>query len=196
MVSWRLAQSLETLRKGIDAYAPDRSKVSDGAIGDKPHQGEGKASDHNPNGAGVVCAIDITHDPERGADMGVVSEFLRTHRHLSLTYLIFNRRIASPVQNWIWRPYTGDSPHTEHLHVSASNDYDNTDSWHIDQIGGFLMALSEDEQKKLVEDVRNSKAQLDTIFQQIANIQASIDAYNRANLVAMVSAIAQKVGAA
>ncbi len=126
-MSWRVAASLLVLRDEVNVMAPNRSKISDGTIGDIRHQGT--KSDHNPNAAGVVCAFDITHDPANGADMGKLSEFLRTHQHPSCTYLIFNKHIASAIQGWNWRVYTGDSPHTEHLHVSASNDYDNNASW-------------------------------------------------------------------
>lgn len=45
-------------------------------------------------------------------------------------YIIFNRRIFNPSISPNWRPYSGASPHTEHMHVSilhaARND---TSSW-------------------------------------------------------------------
>jgi peptidoglycan hydrolase-like protein with peptidoglycan-binding domain len=132
-MSWRVAASLLVLRDEMNAMAPNRSKVSDGTIGDAAHAAT--VSDHNPNAAGVVCAFDITHDPAHGADMGQVSEFIRTHPHPSCTYLIFNRRIASAAHGWIWRIYLGSSPHTEHLHVSASHDYDNKTAWGLANIG-------------------------------------------------------------
>ena len=93
-MSWRLAGTLIGLRDEINAYALVRSTVSDGTIGDSQHAA--RQSDHNPNAAGVVCAFDITQDPIHGADMAVVSEFLRRHLHPSCTYLIWDRRIAGP----------------------------------------------------------------------------------------------------
>ena len=61
-MAWRLARALDVLRQQVNAAWPDRNKQLDGTIGDLRHQRQG-ASDHNPNPAGVVCAIDITHDP-------------------------------------------------------------------------------------------------------------------------------------
>ena len=45
-MTWRLARSLETLRAQINRIAPNRSKVSDGTIGDAKHAS--RSSDHNP----------------------------------------------------------------------------------------------------------------------------------------------------
>lgn len=141
-MTWRVAASLLVLRDEINAMAPARSKASDGTIGDTAHAAG--ASDHNPNSARVVCALDITHDPANGADMGRVAEFLRTHPHPSCTYLIFNRRIASAAHGWVWRPYTGANPHTSHLHVSASRNHDNRTSWGLADIAGATPVASYD----------------------------------------------------
>ncbi len=65
-MNWRLAKSLETLRSQVNAVHPNRSKESDGSIGNAEHSA--RESDHNPNSAGVVCAIDITPDPAGGVD--------------------------------------------------------------------------------------------------------------------------------
>ncbi|MQB02542.1 MAG: hypothetical protein GEU78_20460, partial [Actinobacteria bacterium] len=79
-MAWRVARSLLTLRDQVDAAAPNRSKRSDGTIGDAAHAS--RSSDHNPwvkDGAtGVVTAIDLTHDPAGGANMHTISEALRT----------------------------------------------------------------------------------------------------------------------
>lgn len=135
MSGWRLARSLETLRAEVNTIAPGRSKASDGTIGDAAHQSG--ASDHNPNSAGVVCAIDLTHDPDHGADMHRIAEHIRTRRHPALKYVIWNRRIASASSGWAWRTYTGSNPHTKHMHVSvgtgpdgkSAGPYDNTSPW-------------------------------------------------------------------
>jgi hypothetical protein len=67
-MAWRPAKSLIQLRDQINQIAPNRSKASDGTIGDAAHAS--RASDHNPwvreGDAGVVTAIDITHDPDDG----------------------------------------------------------------------------------------------------------------------------------
>ena len=65
---WRVAKSLLLLRNQVNRKAPNRSKVSDGTIGDKAHQSQN--SDHNAwvkdGSVGVVTALDITHDPTDG----------------------------------------------------------------------------------------------------------------------------------
>jgi hypothetical protein len=117
-MAWRLAKSLETLRSQVDAAYPDRSKVSDGSIGDAAHQAV--PSDHNPNTAGVVTALDITHDPANGFDAHTLADRLLTARHPDLKYLISNRRIAGDWTSWKWLPYSGTSdPHINHIHVSV-----------------------------------------------------------------------------
>lgn len=126
-MAWRLAGSLIQLRKELDAYSPNRSKISDGSIGDAAHSS--RTSDHNPNSAGVVCAIDITNGSPLAMEQGF--QYLVKHPHPSQTYLIFNWRIASKTHGWRIRQYTGSNGHTKHMHVSASHDYDNTSKWNI-----------------------------------------------------------------
>jgi hypothetical protein len=128
--NWRVAGSLLTLRAELDALAPHRSKASDGTIGDARHQAE-SSSQHNPNAAGVVCAMDLTHDPVHGADMEKLFAFFRSHHHPALWYVIFNRRIISVTYGWTVQTYTGSSPHTEHLHLSVHGAYDNPAPWGI-----------------------------------------------------------------
>lgn len=134
----RLAKSLDVLRSQINTLAPQRRKKSDGWIGDGAHQS--RTSDHNPwvrdGSAGVVTALDITHDPENGCDAGAIAETLRLCKDPRIKYIIWNRRIASceAVRGkpaWEWRPYTG-SNHDHHFHLSVSSDktdYDSEASW-------------------------------------------------------------------
>lgn len=102
---------------------PDRSKASDGTIGDAAHQAE--TSDHNPRvvpalgPTPVVLAADITHDPAHGVDTYAQAEQLRVSRDLRISYVISNRRITGPNHNWAWDPYSGTDPHTNHMHVSV-----------------------------------------------------------------------------
>jgi hypothetical protein len=147
-MAWRLAKSLETLRNQINGAYPNRSRVSDGTIGDAAHAAS--ASDHNPNINGVVCAIDITHDPANGFDAGAFAEHIRTHRHPNLRYVIFNQRIAGYWNNWQWEASSG---HTQHVHVSVGtlnigdgqtyDRYDNTEQWDIN-LGGDDMIEDKD----------------------------------------------------
>lgn len=128
---WRLANSLITLRDQVNSVCPGRNKASDGTIGDAAHAAS--VSDHNPNGAGVVTAIDITHDPAHGFDIADFSEMLRINQDARIKYVIANRRIfIAPNYNWI--NYIGSDPHTNHVHISVSvnsNLYDNGNLWKI-----------------------------------------------------------------
>lgn len=126
----RRAHALATLLRQVDAHWPDRPTASDGWIGDTKHQS--RRSDHNPNAAGVVRAIDITGDV--GHD---VVERIRLARDKRVTYIISRRRICSSYDHrdgapWTWRPYSGSNPHDKHAHVSVSRDpdlYDDASPW-------------------------------------------------------------------
>jgi hypothetical protein len=133
----RLATSLVTLRNEINAFAPNRSKVSDGWIGDTAHSA--RCSRHNPNNAGVVCAIDVTHDPSHGCDIHSIADRVRRNPHPQLAYMISAGRIAGRSTGWQWRTYTGANGHYRHAHfgVGAGGDceptqpYDSTQPWGI-----------------------------------------------------------------
>lgn len=117
MANWRLGKSLEQLRKQVNAASPKRSKVSDGSIGDTSHQGRGSASDHNPNAQGVVCAIDITHDPDHNVDGGDLS--LALIEDPRVKYIIFSSQIWK-ARTGKWEPYRGPNKHRQHVHVSVN----------------------------------------------------------------------------
>jgi hypothetical protein len=139
-MAWRLAKCLETLRTEVNAKWPNRSKDSDGTIGDESHRT--RQSDHNPwveDGAmGVVTAMDITHDPADGLDSEQLAECLRRSKDPRIKYIISNRKIASSENSpWEWRPYTGTNPHNHHVHISVKSDkahYDMTSSWPLDGV--------------------------------------------------------------
>ena len=126
-MQWRLANSLATLQRQINSAWPNRSRVSDGTIGDAAHRAT--KSEHNPNPQGVVTAMDITHDPGAGADMNKLKE--RVLNDPRVWYVIFNRRIW---ENGIWADYYGDNPHEHHMHISMKQNpasYDNPADWSI-----------------------------------------------------------------
>lgn len=129
----RLAKSLEVLRAQINAAYPRRSKASDGWIGDAAHRAT--KSDHNPNPSGVVCALDITHDPKSGCDSYKLAEALRLSKDPRINYIISNRRIcSSTVVPWTWRKYSGANAHTQHVHISVRQVptiYDNPAPWKV-----------------------------------------------------------------
>lgn len=129
-MGWYVAPALDKLLAQLNSMAPNRSKKSDGSIGDTAHKA-GK-SEHNPDWDGEVDARDFTHDPANGADMHVIAERLRASRDKRILYVIWNRRYFSPKTGWQWMPYTGPNPHDKHMHVSVADPYDNeTSEWAI-----------------------------------------------------------------
>lgn len=131
-MNWRVAKSLDELLAEVNAFAPNRSKASDGSVGDTSHST--RKSDHNPTliykGQGIVRARDFTHDPERGFDSYVFARSLAKTRDPRVTYIISNGEIWNAAKGW--RPYSGSNPHDHHAHVSVSespNLFDNTNDW-------------------------------------------------------------------
>jgi len=127
-VTWRLSPALVVLRSEINAAYPTRSKVSDGSIGDAAHSS--RTSDHNPDPAGWVRAIDVTEwDPGTPAIEGddvaeALAEHLRRSKDPRIKYVIWRGRMfSSYVSNgrpaWTWRKYTGANGHFHHAHVSV-----------------------------------------------------------------------------
>lgn len=121
-MAWRVAGALVQLRDEINALAPNRSKASDGTVGDLAHRE--RASRHNPNAAGVVCAFDVTDDPKNGCAVHLLAEQLvekaRTGQATpAFEYVVSNGRIASRTRGWEWRKYTGKNPHTKHVHFAV-----------------------------------------------------------------------------
>ena len=135
-MAYRIAKALDVLRSQVNARWPTRSKASDGWIGDTSHSA--RKSDHNPNSAGVVQALDITHDPKSGCDAYKLAETLRIARDPRIKYVISNGRIfSSLVQPWTWRPYSGANKHDKHTHISVNDSavlYDDTKPWTIDSV--------------------------------------------------------------
>jgi hypothetical protein len=122
-----------TLRDQIDRRWPKRSKTSDGWIGDSAHAARGSASDHNPNKAGIVHAIDVDENMGKGKARNG-----RTARRLAnqlldyaasglpgsnrLKYVVYENRIASGTYKktfWSWRH--GNWGHTAHIHISFTS---------------------------------------------------------------------------
>ena len=142
-MSWRMATSLgatgtEGLLGEVNASAPQRSKASDGGIGDAAHSS--RTSDHNPCDChAVVCARDFTHDPAGGFDSYAFADWLAARvvrLEPRVKYIISNRRICSGQgQSYpagVWRPYAGSNPHTKHCHVSVRHgpeQFDATTAW-------------------------------------------------------------------
>lgn len=132
-LDWRVANSLLTLRDQVNAKWPNRDKSNDGTIGNASHAAT--TSDHNPNAADVVTAMDITNDPAHGLVARALAETLVASRDPRIKYIISNAQIISAkVSPWIWRPYTGSNAHREHVHISVDGDpalYDDPRSWNL-----------------------------------------------------------------
>jgi len=119
---WRVAYSLDVLLDQINRMAPNRSKASDGSIGDAAHQA--RTSDHNAwrrdkRGQPVVGARDYTHDPKNGMNSYAVAQSLAKSRDKRISYIISNGKIWNATAGW--RNYSGKNPHDHHVHVSVSD---------------------------------------------------------------------------
>lgn len=140
-MTWRVAESLEVLRRQINEKFPDRDKSWDGGIGDEAHAS--RDSDHNPwvreDGTGIVTARDYTHDPEHGFDSYLFADQLRISRDPRIKYVISNGRIfSSTVSPWTWRKYNGSNKHDHHVHVSVlpeKKHYDDSAPWEVPLLG-------------------------------------------------------------
>jgi peptidoglycan hydrolase-like protein with peptidoglycan-binding domain len=130
----RIAKALDTLRTQVNLKYPNRDKSSDGWIGDAGHSA--RVSDHNPNAAGVVQALDLTHDPAHGFNSYTFADHLRDVKDNRIKYCISNHRIflGHGSNAWTWQPYTGVNPHDHHVHVSVGDSaslYDDPAPWDI-----------------------------------------------------------------
>jgi hypothetical protein len=141
-MAWRIAESLEVLRKQFNDRYPNRSKLSDGGIGDAAHAS--RSSDHNPwyqkGGMGVVTARDFTHDPANGMDIDRLTDELAASRDPRIKYIIANGLIldSRPGNNpWRWMPYHGVNKHTKHFHLSVMPELcDDARPWNLPSFGG------------------------------------------------------------
>lgn len=121
---WYLAPSLVRLRAQVNTRWPDRSKVSDGTIGDRAHAA--RTSDHNPDPkTGVVRALDLTATGSMAAT--ICAAAVADPR---VAYVIHNKRIWTPRRGW--DTYTGTNPHSNHVHISIAHTKaaeDDTKNW-------------------------------------------------------------------
>ena len=128
------------LREQIDDSFPERSRKSDGWIGDSRHSA--RTSDHNPDWAanGCVRAIDI--DARLSDNKGLstyladqIRQYGKTNGRIS--YVIHQGKIASSLLGWRWRKYKGINQHNHHIHISFKKNQDNnSDFFDIPLLGG------------------------------------------------------------
>ncbi|MGZ3140788.1 hypothetical protein ACVDFE_02045 [Lentzea chajnantorensis] len=139
MPDWRVARSLDKLLAQLNTLAPNRSRASDGSIGDDAHRAQGSASDHNPwfvlASQPLVTARDFTHDPAGGLDCDRLAAALIASRDPRIKYLIWRGRLmdsravaGNGYRPWTWQQSSG---HHQHLHLSvmATASADDTRPW-------------------------------------------------------------------
>jgi peptidoglycan hydrolase-like protein with peptidoglycan-binding domain len=126
-MTYHLAPSLAQLRLEVNMRWPNRSKSSDGWIGDPAHKE--RRSDHNPNERGSVNALDVTADGIVPAELVAAAI-----RHPSTAYVIHDGFIWSRTYGWAKRPYGGSNPHHTHVHISIQQTVaaeQNTSKWFV-----------------------------------------------------------------
>lgn len=112
-MAYFLAPSLVQLRNEVNAAHPNRSKASDGWVGDTAHAA--RKSDHNPDysAGGIVRALDVTH---AGIDK---AKLLRVAcANPSTEYVIQDWKIYTRSNGFRAARYTGSNGHTVHTHIS------------------------------------------------------------------------------
>ncbi len=154
---------------------PSRSRVSDGICGDASHQA--RARDHNTGNA-----VDITHDPAHGVDCHHLAESLRRRGLAGLeqrvTYLIWNRQIASAAKGWVWRTYDGSNPHTKHLHVSLDHTMrDDVSPWWTPPTPKVddMTPAQEAQLAEVRKRVDHTNSELRTIKQMLTDLNARLE---------------------
>ena len=150
-MNWRLARSLETLRAAVYQRWPGTTV---GAIGDTRHCPG--TSDHCPNAAGVVRAIDVMSPV--AADI-LWEELLRL-RDPRMKYMIHDSKIVNrTVSPWQVRDYSGSNPHASHIHISVSNRvalYDDPAAWLTRPKEDIMATLDAEDLAAIAEAVTRS----------------------------------------
>ncbi len=123
LIPWYTSPSLVQLRREVDARWPNRSRSSDGAVGDSRHASG--SNSHNPVGGGggpqvgtrgAVHAMDITTS---GIDVSALLAAVVGDSRA--WYVIYDGQIWSRTTGWAPIAYRGD-PHTTHIHVNLRED--------------------------------------------------------------------------
>ena len=119
MKAW-LSKAAVQMREQIDDSFADRSRKSDGWIGNEKHQNT--KSDHNPlPDTGEVCAIDVDAKLCDQTEMSIyLAEQIRVAAKTDkrISYIIHAGKIASAKSFWKFIKYRGINPHHRHIHIS------------------------------------------------------------------------------
>jgi len=137
----KLSKAAIQLREQCDDSFPNRDRASDGWIGDSRHSAT--KSDHNPDDAGWVRAIDIDADLDKSKGISVyLADQIRTYAKSNgrITYVIHMGKICSRKSLWRWVKYSGINAHNHHIHVSFDKSADEDSSFfQIPMLGGTLL---------------------------------------------------------
>ena len=137
MSAWTVVPCLLALRDEFNRVSPGRDKGADGSIGDSSHTSSSDHTpdedsdvlrDHDADSKNEVHALDIDSSGPWPESFDAIIKRLvaREKREYEsantvgrLKYVIWNRRIASRSNGWVWTGYDGSDPHTNHAHFSA-----------------------------------------------------------------------------
>jgi len=123
MADWYVDKGLATLITQMKQKHPG---MVVGTIAGGGHVATWPATDHAPEPDGSVDAADWMLGKAFTRDE--CNEFVNTlvhNRDDRLAYIIWERRIISSTVNpWVWRPYDGEDPHTEHAHTSVNDKHE------------------------------------------------------------------------
>ncbi len=150
MVAWHVDQGLAEL---IAEWKRAHPGAVVGTIAGGGHVATWPETDHAPEpqgtapgqDAGEVDAGDFMQGPAvTDADLNELFEGLVRSRDPRILYVIRNRVIVSSVvQPWVRRTYKGSDPHTEHLHLSVNDRFDDNESdWHWEALVARTLTMT------------------------------------------------------
>lgn len=116
---------LRVLGDQITEFDPTRYPV-DGTVASRAHDAGSPNSDHSPDSNDKVRGLDAGG---REAELDAMVEALRLSRDERILYVIYEGRMFSSYaargyDPFMWRPYTGWSPHEDHFHMSTREEFD------------------------------------------------------------------------
>lgn len=179
-MSYTIAPAVKAALAEANRLWPDRSRASDGTIGDPAHSA--RLSDHNPDERGIVHAFDLTHDPSHGVDCHRLAEQLRDRVldgvERRVKYVIWNTRIFNPSVSGHWRTYGGTNPHTKHMHVSIRSggavENDVTPWWWQTEEGDDMTPEQAKLLAEIATEVKAIRAELDTGAAEVPSVGALV----------------------
>lgn len=120
-----LVPSLVRFWKEVNTRWPHRDHWSDGWLGDTSHSA--RFSDHNPDSAGRVHAVDTDATVAHAMGSGPIGDEIvrclltlaRSGRPNPINYIIYKGTIYSRAYGFRARKYYGSNQHDSHVHLSV-----------------------------------------------------------------------------